>query len=577
MTESNAQIPEPRTTNARWIKLAVVLLGLGLAVLVGQAVDPSWLVTKASIDVLENDQGLLYTVESDKRVAIDSVLDAAALAALPEAERDGQVVTDASGGYQRVTATRHWGVFSLMPALLAIVLAIVLREPLIALLIGIASGAFLVGRFDLTEEVLMPVLQTSKAAGVLLLYLWLLGGLMGIWSKTGAAAAFADWAARRLVRGPRSAKVVAWALGIVFFQGGTLSTVLVGTSVKPLADKEKVSHEELSYIVDSTASPIAILLAFNAWPAYVQAFIFVPGVALLATQADREAFFFASLPLSFYAWFAVLGTLLLALDLNPFVGKGMKAARKRARETGQLDRPGSEPMIAPEFESSDVPSGYRPSVWEFTAPLLVLTGVAIGTFAATGSPQVRWAFGLAVLSAAIMALVRGMSLRDLMEGIGNGLKGVVVASVILTLAIALGTMTEQAGGGAYLVAVMADVVPYTVLPAALMVLTMAIAFATGTSWGTYAVAFPLAMPLAVALSESAELENPILYLMVCFAAVLNGSVYGDQCSPVSDTTILSSMTTGADLIDHVKTQLFPATLAAVLAIGCWQVVVFAFC
>ncbi|MEM6391936.1 MAG: Na+/H+ antiporter NhaC family protein [Planctomycetota bacterium] len=576
MTESNPPTSLNTPTNGRWIKLAVVMTGLIMALVVGQSVEPKWLVTSAAIDVLEDEQGL-YTVERDKRVAVEKVVDASALEAMPESERGGLIMTDGNGGYERVTATRHWGFWSLLPAVMAIVLCLVLREPLVALLLGITSGALIMSRFDLTEDVLMPVLQSSSAAGVLLLYLWLLGGLMGIWSKTGAAMAFADWASRTLVRGPRSAKVVAWGLGILFFQGGTMSTVLVGTSVKPLADKEKISHEELSYIVDSTASPIAVLLAFNAWPLYVQALIFVPGVAVLATEGDRLAFFFASLPLSFYAWFAVLGTLLLALDLNPFVGRGMKAARKRARETGQLDRPGSEPMLSPELQTSDVPAGYRPNVWEFAVPLLVLTGVAIGTFAATGSPQVRWAFGLAVLSAAIWALVRGMSLRDLMDGIGTGLKGVVVAAIILMLAIALGTMTKETGAGAYLVAAMGEALPYTVLPAALMVLTMAIAFATGTSWGTFAVAFPLAMPLAVALGESAELDKPILYLMVCFAAVLNGSVYGDQCSPISDTTILSSMTTGADLIDHVRTQLFPATLAAGLAIVCWQVIVIAFC
>ncbi len=165
------------------------------------------------------------------------------------------------------------------------------REPVTSLLSGIVSGALILGRYDLTGEVLIPSLATTNAAGILLLYLGLLGGLMGIWSRTGAAQAFAEFVTVRFVRGPRSAKLVAWMLGIVFFQGGTVSTVLVGTTVKPIADKERVSHEELAYIVDSTASPIASQLAFNAWPGYVQALIFVSGVGFLATESDRIAFF----------------------------------------------------------------------------------------------------------------------------------------------------------------------------------------------------------------------------------------------------------------------------------------------
>ena len=121
----------------------------------------------------------------------------------------------------------------------------------------------------MTGAALIPAIVKGGGVGIIILYLWLLGGILGLWARSGAAQAFADWASRRLVRGPISAKLVTWALGIIFFQGGTLSTVLVGTTVKPIADRQKVSHEELAYVVDSTASPIAILLPFNAWPAYV--------------------------------------------------------------------------------------------------------------------------------------------------------------------------------------------------------------------------------------------------------------------------------------------------------------------
>ena len=151
-----------------------------------------------------------------------------------------------------------------------------------------------------------------------------------------------------------------------------------------------------------------------------------------------------------------------------------------------------------------------------------------------------------------------------------------MASVILMLALTIGAISQEAGGGLYLVELLGQRIPFWILPVCLQVLTMIIAFSTGTSWGTYAIAFPLALPLAWAIAQSQGLENPVLFMSVCFAAVLNGSVYGDQCSPISDTTILSSMTTGCDLMDHVKTQIVPASYAAVIAGMLWTATVILF-
>ena len=363
-------------------------------------------------------------------------------------------------------------------------------------------------------------------------------------------------------------------LGVVFFQGGTVSTVLVGTTVRPIADKERVSHEELAYIVDSTASPIASQLAFNAWPGYVQAFIFVSGVSFLATEADRIAFFFQSVPFCFYAIFAVLGTLLLSVDKPLFLGKQLGAARARARETGQLDAPGAAPLSAKELQGSNVPAGYKPNVLEFFLPLGTLIAIAVGTFVAFGTPNVHWAFGAALLLAAGIALAKGMSLKDLMSGFHDGIKGVLIGSVILLLAITIGGISRETGGGNFLVEQLGSTIPYFLLPVLLQLMTMVIAFSTGTSWGTYAVAFPLAMPLAWAVATGQGLAHPELFMTLCFAAVMDGSVYGDQCSPISDTTVLSSVCTGCDLMDHVKTQIPQASIAAGLAAVCWTGVAF---
>lgn len=563
----------------------VFLITMILSTFAGFYIQPTVILEKVVIDVKQENGESFYTYKGKKKVIevaeamssrfLNKSLDGSDYS--KDKSKNVEFIVERKNGesvYSKLEVKRHFGLWSLLPALVAVMLCWILKDPVASLASGIFSGALLLQKYNLTEDVFLETFMSKSGAGVLLLYLWLLGGIMGIWSKTGAAQAFADFMTEKFVRGPKSAKFVAWLLGIIFFQGGTVSTVLVGTTVKPLADKEKISHEELSYIVDSTASPIASILAFNAWPGYVQAFLFVPGVAWLATEGDRIAFFFASIPLSFYAIFAVLGTLLLAFDKAPFLGRQMEEAIERARKTGELDAPGAEPLSAKELQKTSKPDYYKSHVMEFFLPLGVLIGIAIGTFIVSGSPAVRTAFGAAVLIAFSTAMFRGMKLKDMMEGITDGLKGVVMGSAILMLAISIGNLSKEAGGGLYLVEILGTSLPFWSLPVILQILTVLIAFSTGTSWGTYAVAFPLAMPLSWAIAQGAGMAHPEFYMMICFAAVMNGSVYGDQCSPISDTTVLSAMCTGCDLMDHVKTQLPPATLAAIIAGLLWTICTF---
>ena len=590
----SADQPDVRIGSARFLKpskfLAALILVVGLitSLVIAAKIDVQWIEQKSTYNTFTNDAGqLAYTFKGAETI-IESVVPydesplrkeaLATLSGKPEIESQWVVETISKDGveqkqYSLLEAKFHFGVWSLLPAIIAIGLCLVTKEALTALFSGVVVGAFMLGRFDITDAVLLPNLGSKSAASIILLYLWLLGGLMGIWSRTGAAQAFAEFMTKHFVRGPRSAKFVSWLMGVLFFQGGTISVVLVGTIVKPVADLEKVSHEELAYIVDSTASPIASVLAFNAWPVYVQAFIFVPGVTFLATEADRISFFFRSVPFSFYGIFAVLGTLLLSLGITKFSGPGIRAAHERAKTTGQLDAPGARPMNAKELQVSQVPTGYKTNVLEFFIPIILLLGIAVGTFIFMGSPKVNWAFGIALLVSVFVALIKGMRLGDVIEGIGDGLKGVVFGSVILVLAVTIGSISREVGAGSYLVALLGDKISYIALPVALQVITMIIAFSTGTSWGTYAIAFPLAMPLAWSVAQANGLENPMLFMSVCFATVLNGSVFGDQCSPISDTTILSSMTTGCDLTDHVKTQIVPASYAAGLAAILWTLTV----
>jgi len=556
--------------------LIVLILGLISAFFIHSSVDKIWLEQAYIYDVYQTENGqhaykykgneiVLNTIVSYEDSPLNQInLNKVSVPPIKQQwveKNDGQIVL--------LKPAFHFGLWSLLPAFVTIALCLITREPLTALLSGIVTGAIMLGEFDITDSVIIPNLAQEGTAALLLLYLWLLGGLLGIWSKTGAAQAFAHVMTEKFVTGQRSAKLVSWFLGILFFQGGTMSTVLVGTTVRPLADKAKVSHEEMSYIVDSTASPIASVIAFNAWPAYVQALIFVPGVSFLATESDRLAFFFSSIPFSFYGILAVIGTLLLSLNIMTFSGRRIRDAHFRAKTLGQLDAPNAKPLSAKELQAASVPEGYKPHFLEFVIPLTMLIMIAVITFVFMGTPKVNWAFGAALMLSACIALTKGMSLLDLVDGFGNGLKGVVLASVILMLAVIIGFISKETGGGLYLVSLLGEQLPYWLLPITLQIITMIIAFSTGTSWGTYAIAFPLAMPLAWALSQNQALANPEIFMMICFATVLNGSVYGDQCSPISDTTILSAMTTGCDLMDHVKSQIVPATFAAASAAILW--------
>ena len=458
----------------------------------------------------------------------------------------------------------HYGFWSIVPPIVALVLAFTLRDVIAALFIGIVLGGVISGKLNIVQEFLIPSIGSPSFGLILLVYLWALGGLIGLWTRTGGALRFAEWAGAKVARGPRSAKFFAWAMGMLFHQGGTISTVLTGATVRPVGDRHRVSHEELSYIVDSTASPAATVIPFNVWPIYVGGLV-VGTVPVIATQEEAIAFFFKSVPFNFYAIFAVLMTLLFAWGKWPWVPKRMRAAIRRARETGRLDREGAEPMAAEELTELRIPEDYEPSLIDFFGPVGTLLAVAVIPFVVTfyiqgnrESPSlpIAEAFVLAVLAGMAIALARGMKLRDVMDGFISGCKGVTIGALVLALAVTLKSVADSLGTADYVMQTVGPWVSPVALPAVLLAVTMFVAFSTGTSWGTYAVLFPVAMPLAWSVHPDPA------FLTLCFAAVTGGSVFGDQCSPISDTTILSSVATGSDLMDHVMTQLPMAMMAA---------------
>ncbi len=473
----------------------------------------------------------------------------------------------------------NYGFWSLVPPLVAIFLAFYTKEVISSLFVGIALGGIISGQLNIVQEFLIPSLGTKDFALILLVYLWALGGLIGIWTRTGGAKRFAVWAQKKMVRGRRSSKFFTWFMGLVFHQGGTVSTVLTGATVRPVTDENEVSHEELSYLVDSTASPAATVIPFNVWPIYVASLI-VGTIPLFDTAQDGITFFFSAVPFNFYAIFALLITLLFAVELLPdwVPGQKMRDAIRRVRTTGKLDRDDAEPMSSDELTEMKIPDDYNPGLIDFFGPLGTLLGVAIIPFVYTyfylGSTDpafpIAEAFILAVLMGIFIALVKGMDLKTAIDGFLDGCKGVTIGAIILALAVTLKSVADAVGTADYVIEISAGIISPLWLPAILMGLCMIIAFSTGTSWGTYAVVFPVAIPLAWAVLPDE------FFLTLCFGAVVGGAVFGDQCSPISDTTILSSLASGCDLMDHVYTQLPLALWAAGLAAVTYTLLVFFF-
>ncbi len=456
---------------------------------------------------------------------------------------------------------------SLLPALVAIGLAFATRQVIPALFLGIVTGGVVLTfetgdltQLNVLKTFFLPALGSTGFAKILLVYLWCLGGLIGMWEKTGGAIHFSEVVGARFAKSAKGSLTFAWLVGCIFHQGGTISTVLAGTTVKPVTDRHRIAHEELAYVVDSTASPIATVLPFNAWPGFIAALV-AGTIPILPNVETATVFFFSSIKYNFYGMFAVLGTLLFSLGLLPWVGGTMKAARERARDKGQLDSDHARPMLVtkdPTIDATDNRADdYQPSLIDFFIPIGTLLGFAIIPYVVFDTDFINEAFVLCVLSAMVVARIRGMKMNAILDGFIDGCKSMTIGAIILGLAVTIGAVAKELHTADYLVTLIGSSFPAIVLPGILTLLCMGIAFSCGTSWGTYAVVFPVAMPLAWAVNPDPG------FVSVCFGAVLGGAVFGDQCSPISDTTILSAMFTGCDLMDHVKTQL-PLAMAAAL-------------
>ena len=494
------------------------------------------------------------------------------------------------------------GWLTLLPPLIAIVLALIFREVVVSLFFGIWLGALLLNDWNpltasmrsLDEFIVGSVAGDADKLSIVVFSL-LLGGMVGIMSRSGGTRGIVE-AMRPLATSPRRGLFFTWLAGIAIFFDDYANTLIVGNTMRPVTDRLRVSREKLAYIVDSTAAPVAAIAVISTWVGFEISLI---GDAMQTSAAQttdpvlREQLlaanpfnvFLHSIPYLFYPIFAVIFVLLTILTRRDF--GPMLVAEVRARTTGQLIRPGSTPAADVSGGALEPDEGI-PHRWYYAGvPVLVVIAVALigiystGYAALDGAPArisnivggadpfrtLIWASASGVATALILSIAgRALTLQKAIEAMVDGMKAMLMAMIILVLAWGLGSVTEALGTGPYLASTISDALPLFVLPVLVFFVAAVISFATGTSWGTMAILFPVVIPLAVAMGAGVGFDGGEHYsiLLGVISSVMAGSLFGDHCSPISDTTIMSSMASGCDHIDHVRTQLpYAAAVAAI--------------
>ena len=448
---------------------------------------------------------------------------------------------------------------SVLPPLLAIICAIWTRQVYLSLGAGIFLGWVILegwsvgGGLAASIDATVAVLGDAGNASVILFTL-VIGSLIGTVETYGGVRGFVVWLEKgERVTSGRGSQFLAWLIGVLIFIESNITVLVAGSVARPLFDRYKVSREKLAYLIDSTSAPICILIPMNAWGAY--------NIGILDEIGVENALgvFLGSIAVNFYPLFAVglaLATAVWALDYGP-----MRKAEERTRG-GEVLWPEAQPMIDESVIAGSLEDGVHPRAINMILPILVMVvmmpvGLWItgdGNLAdGSGSTSVLWAVMSGLAAAWILLLAqRAANVDRLTRTALKGMGGLVPLALILLLALTLGDVASRLGTGIYVAQVTAGVLPPPVFLPLVFAVSAVIAFSTGTSWGTFAIMLPIAVPAAATMG---------LPLAPFVAASLSGGIFGDHCSPISDTTIISSMAAATDHIDHVRTQL-PYALAA---------------
>lgn len=471
--------------------------------------------------------------------------------------------------------------WSLLPPVLAIFLALWARQVVASLFLGVWLGTTMLagdpgrGFLRLVDTNLREALTDPDHVSILL-FSMLLGGMVAVMSRSGGTAGVVE-RLEPLATTPRRSQIVTWLMGVAIFFDDYSNTLVVGHAMRPVTDRHRVSREKLAFLVDSTAAPVACVAVVSTWVGYQ---VSVLGDALQANGADLNPFsvFLASVPAAFYPFAALTLTFSVAVSRRD-MGPMLKAERRAAGGVLLADQ--SRPLA--DFDTTALePEPETPRRW-FNAALPVLSVVVVmlvGLWvtgrasleadgaAGAGLAEVigasdpftvlLWGSLVGLTMAIVLALGQGLlTLEESMDATVAGFKSMLIAVVVLTLAWSLGRVCTDLGTADWLTEAVGPHVPPVLLPGLVFLVAAAVSFSTGTSWGTMAILTPLAVPLILrAAPDSAAL------LSATVSAILGGSVFGDHCSPISDTTVMSSMASSCDHVDHVRTQLPYALLAA---------------
>ena len=496
-----------------------------------------------------------------------------------------------------------FGFLTIIPPLIAIILAFITKNVIISLFVGTISGcimlqlsgvniisAMVTGFLDFIQRALNSISDPWNAG--IVMQVLAIGGVISLVAKMGGAKAIAEALVKR-AKTPRSAQITAWLLGILVFFDDYANSLIVGPIMRPVADKLKISREKLAFIIDATAAPIAGLAIISTWIGLEVGLIGDAFSNGIGKEVDAFGVFLQTIPYRFYNILILGFVLLTAITLREF--GPMRKVEIKSRNSIKNNKKINN-LIEKENSDLQPKEGVKLSVWNAIIPIgsLILSAL-VGFYhngwtiimqsneasvisSVTKSPfsfyAIRETFSradastvlfqaalIASIIAILMAVIKKIySFSQAIEVWIDGMKGLLLTGVILVLAWSLSSVIKDLGTAKYLVSILSNAIPKVLLPSIIFILGSIMSFATGTAYGTMGILMPLAIPLASSISPEMG------YIVLSTSAVLTGAIFGDHCSPISDTTILSSMGAGCNHIEHVRTQISYSVFVAVITI-----------
>lgn len=446
----------------------------------------------------------------------------------------------------------QFGFWSLVPPLLTIALALLTKNVFVSLLIGILTGSFVLNAFSPLVSInagIYAIADSMTTGNTLIIASCLIiGAVIHLMEVSGGIDGFVNVVVKKrgIIKSKRGANLFTWGLGLAVFTSGSLSCMVTGAVSRPVNDALKVPHEKSAFLVHTTSTPWCVLFPFSGWLASMAGYLVSGGIS----EETSVAVLFQSLGFNFYCILAILLTLVISLaqkDVGP-----MAKAEKRAAELGLLDDPAHKKEVAEEIKAY---SNRKPRACNLLVPIGVLIVVVFAALLITGGGNITkgagtqaliWAVVCSLLTILIMVIAQKVFTLD--EAISEMFKGMgkmLPIAFILLFGFTMGSVVKALDTGSYLSALFQRFLSPAMLPALTFLIAVLISFATGTSMGTMAIMAVIALPMALDMGTSIPLVA---------GAMFGGSIFGDHCSPISDTTIMTCSTTGCDIIDHVKTQ-----------------------